>query len=412
MKCITTRMKKLSPAQKQEIKSYCKNSNALYNCALYLVKNYYESTGKYMGYAEVYHHMKTNIHYNNMPSKAAQQTLRILDRDYRSFFSLLKMKNQGLYDMPVNPPHFKKKQGEFIVVLPNDQVKLSDNKLKLTKTIRLSFTYEIGTVKQAVIKPMGKDDYELYITYEEIPVEKVKLDDKKALSIDFGINNLMSCFTTENYCFIINGKPLKSYNQKYNKKIAKIKSELEVCNKKKYSNKLKQISYNRKNYIDNYLNQSVNVIKQNCIDNQIGNVVIGYNEGWKQNCNLGYKTNQKFQSIPFHKLKSKLTNKLEEIGVKVHLTEESYTSKCSFLDDEAMKHQTNYMGKRIKRGLFKSKDGIKINADINGAANILRKTNVVPKVEITKGILDSVVSPKVLNIFNLERKNIEENTFQ
>lgn len=208
----------------------------------------------------------------------------------------------------------------------------------------------------------------------------------------------MSCFSTVGPSFIINGKPLKANNQFYNKEKANTVSELCTKNKKKWSNKLAKKEVNRKNYIYNYFNQSVSIVKKYCLKHNIGSVIVGYNPEWKQDINLGNKTNQKFGCIPYWILKHKLMFKLGEAGIAVLIHEESYTSKCSFLDDETIKKHDVYLGKRVHRGLFKTYTGKLINADINGAANIMRK--VVSNVPKTKEIVGGIVHPLMLrNIF-------------
>jgi putative transposase len=196
----------------------------------------------------------------------------------------------------------------------------------------------------------------------------------------------------------MNGKPLKSYNQNYNKKKAWIQSELEIKNKKKWSNKLGRLTINRENFIDNYLNQVVSGVIKQALEYNVGNIVLGYNQGWKQDINLGKRTNQKFVFIPYYKLKQKLEHKCKENFINFIVQEESYTSKCSFLDNEPVKKHKNYLGSRVKRGLFKTSKEKLINADINGAANILRK--VISNVEPTNEIEAFIVKPIMFkNIF-------------
>jgi putative transposase len=148
----------------------------------------------------------------------------------------------------------------------------------------------------------------------------------------------------------------------------------------------------------------VNLIKKYCIKNKIGKVICGYNETWKQNINIGKINNQKFNSIPYYLFKQKLENKLNEIGIEFEIQEESYTSKCSFIDEEIIKEHDVYVGKRIKRGLFKTRDGILINADINGAGNIMRKNvGLDVKFNLTDKLVDCIVSPlKLRNIFSTQ----------
>ena len=191
---------------------------------------------------------------------------------------------------------------------------------------------------------------------------------------DLGINNLITgvCHPSGT-SFIINGKPLKAYNQWYNKTKARLQGELETKQHAKWSHRLARMTNKRKWFIDNYMNQAVAQIVKRCKAEQIGRVVLGYNATWKQNVNLGKRTNQKFCDIPYLTLILKLTHKLASLGIALDIHEESHTSKCSFVDKEPIGHHEEYVGKRIQRGLFRTADGHRINADCNGAANILRK---------------------------------------
>lgn len=401
VRCFKQHVRKLAKGSFEELLEMCKHSNSLYNCSLYTIKEYYKQTTKYIGYNNLYKELKDNDHYKALPSKISQQILRLTDKNYRSFFALLKRKRNGEYGDKINEPRFKKSGGLFNLILPNDQVSLKNGLLKITKDIKIPFTYDAGKkIKQVVIIPKLNGKYfEINISYEEEREENIKTEKSNLLSIDLGLDNLATCYSNVGHDFIINGKPLKAYNQFYNKRKAKIKSNLKKYNNKNYSLKLEKIDINRNNWVRNYINQSVSLIKKEIIIQKISKVVIGYNEGWKQEINIGKRSNQNFTNIPHHQFKEKLKNKLEEIGVEVIFHEESYTSKCSALDKEEIKKHESYKGKRIKRGLFESSNGSLINADINGAINIMRK--VFPdEIVFSKGIERCIVHPIVLNIFN------------
>lgn len=398
MKTLKQHIKKLTKSQFIELSNMCKHSNSLYNCGLYVVNKYYEETNSYIGYNKLYHEMKNNEHYTSIPTKMGQQIIRLIDKNYMSYFSLLKQKKNGKYADNVNKPRYKKSKSEFILILPSDQISIKKNILKITRNLKIKFTYEIkGKIKQAIIKPNGNKYYTLYITYEENQICNEIKDKNKILGIDLGLNNLASCASNVGPSFIINGKPLKSYNQFYNKIKTQCKSELKICNNKYSSNKLSKLEINRNNFIHNYFNQSISKIIKFCNEYNIGKLIIGYNETWKTEINLGSKTNQSFMNIPHYTFKEKLRNKCEENGIEFILTEESHTSKCSFIDNEKLCHKKEYLGRRIKRGLYISNTGIKLNADINGSCNIIRK--VIPEFKY-EGIEDFIVSPMMLNLFN------------
>lgn len=404
MRTLNQHIKQLSTIEFEELSRMCTESRKLYNSALYIINCYFKETNKYLGYNEVYHIIKTNDHYKALPSKIAQQILRLVDKNFRSFFTLLQKKHRGEYAAQVKSPRYLHKDSKYLLILPSDQVSLYKGKLKVTKGLRIPFTYEIkGVIKQVIIIPHKDNNYyTISIQYDEVPNTNLNLDKSKCLAIDLGLNNFASCITNIGHSFIVNGKPLKAYNQFYNKSKAKIQGELKTKNNKHWSNRLSRLNINRSNWINNYLNQTVSYIIKQCLSNNIGTLVCGYNETWKQEINLGSKTNQNFVSIPFFLFKRKLESKCNDHFIDFILQEESYTSKCSFLDNEPIEKQETYKGQRVKRGLFKTSTNIMCNADVQAAGNILRKA--VPNASWSNGIEGSIVSPvKLKHCFNLQK---------
>lgn len=408
MRTIKQNLKQLNKEQFDMLKTYSKHSNSLYNCTLYVCKKFYQATGKYIGLKTLDKEMQSNFHYQQLPSFTAQEVVRLVDKNYRSFFALLNKKRSAEYSDKIQEPHFKKKGDFFILIFNNQRILKQVDKngqciLKLFKNLKLKFNYDLkGDIKQGIIKWNG-NNFVLYISYEQ-ENELPKKDNQKYLSIDLGLNNFATCVTNVGQSFIINGRPLKSYNKFYNKQKAKIQSELEVKNKTKWSKKLSFIRNKKTRYIDNFMNNAVSYIVNKCKELQINTIVLGYNEGWKQEINLGKKTNQSFTNVPHGLFRSKLESKCEKEGINLKLQEESYTSKCSFLDGEyPEKHvdsegKDNYSGKRVKRGLFKTSEGFKVNADCNGASNILVKSIGKVVSELIKEIGVSIVTPKVITL--------------
>jgi len=404
MKTLKQHIRKLETKDFEKLSEMTYSSRKLYNCALYLINNHFKETTFYLGYTQVYHLMKGTEHYKALNAKMAQQILRLVDKDFRSFFALLQKKNRGEYKEQIKPPRYKTKGSRFNLILPVDQISIIKNKLKITKNLKIPFNYKIlGKIKQVIIKPSKINNYfTIYIQYEEIPIVDPELNKLNYLSIDLGLNNLVACISNVGHSFIMNGKPLKAYNQFYNKQKAKIQSELKTKNDKNWSNKLERLTLNRSNYINNYLNQTVAHLIKQCLNLNIGNIVCGYNELWKQEINIGKKNNQNFVNIPHGLFKQKLENKCKEYSIKFIQQEESYTSKCSFLDKESVEKHETYLGKRVKRGLFKTSTNKLVNADVQAAANILRKA--VPKAQWVDGIEGCIVSPvKLKHCFNLQR---------
>ena len=236
------------------------------------------------------------------------------------------------------------------------------------------------------------------ISYEK--KEEEPIINNSFIGIDIGIDNLASITSNDkNFSYIVKGTPLKSMNQYYNKKKTQIQSELEKCNKKKFSRKLERLTHKRNLKIKNYLHNASRKIINLCKSQNIGNIVIGHNKGWKQEVNIGKKNNQNFVSIPFNMFIQQLEYKGKMEGINVMVTEESYTSKTDHFVNEPMKHLDERKGKRIRRGLFKSSIGKILNADINGAIGIMRKVYAISDAQ-TMSLRDrgDVVSPLHLEI--------------
>jgi IS605 OrfB family transposase len=366
------------------------HSARLYNSCIYIIKEYFEKNNFYLNYNEQYHQVKLNEHYNILITDSSQQIHRIVDRNFKSFFSLLKLKNKGKYSNPIKTPNYIDNNIGWSIFVAGRSARIKNNKIYvgLSKTFREKYDIKqkdiifdlpkninVKKLQQLQIKPLyGGKEYEILFSYEKENDIK-KLDKNQFLSIDCGLNNLLTTYDTKNKkSFIINGKPLKSINQHYNKTKAKLQSEYERNKiKDKNTKKFIKLSEKRKNIINNYFNQTVNKLIKYCLTNNIGNVVIGDFKEIKKEINTGKVNNQNFVSIPYGILKRKLETKCIYYGINYALQEESYTSKCSSLDLESIKKNENYMGKRIKRGLFRTKNNILINADVNGAINILRK---------------------------------------
>jgi putative transposase len=246
--------------------------------------------------------------------------------------------------------------------------------IKLSGTeIKIPFiNKERGKLKEVRIVPCLLS-YKIEIIYE-VTEKELKINNNK-ISMDMGVNNLFAVTNNinEEY-FIINGKPLKSINQFYNKKLAEFKSLLP---KDVYtSRRIKRLTEKRNSKIKCEVHKITKTLVKWCEIHNVSEIIVGYNKEWKNDCKMSKVNNQKFIQIPYLELINTLTYKARLKGINITLTEESYTSKCSYFDNEDMKYHENYLGRRVKRGLFKTKDGFKINADINGSLNIFKK--VVP----------------------------------
>ena len=313
------------------------------------------------------------LDYYSLPTQVSQQIIKLLYINWKSFYKSLKYyyKNKSKFKGKPKIPKYKNKNGKNILIFSNQQARLNKNYINFPKKTNIKpLKTKVNNVQQVRIIPkLGH--YIVEVVYKKEKEINDNLNKDLYMSIDLGIDNLI---TTSNNAglqsFIVNGKIVKSINQYYNKKKAKLNS---YVGDKGTSNKLNKLELKRNNKITDYLHKTSRFIINYCIKNNIKNIVIGYNEGWKQNINIGKRNNQKFVSIPYLKLIQQIQYKSEEVGINVILHEESYTSKCDALSKEKIKFHKNYKGKRIKRGLFQSYINKLINADINGSLNILRK---------------------------------------
>lgn len=345
----------------KEIDTLCLLSKNLYNVTLYWIRQYYFKFNKYLSYPKLdkIFNSEKQIDYTSLPAKVSQQTMKMVDQNFKSFFALLKKQ-----DKKVKIPKYLDKNGRYMLVYTiqaASKLELKKGYLKLSKT-NIKIKTKVNNIQQVRIIPCN-GFYAIEVVYKTKSKEKLD-DNKRYCSVDLGINNLMTVGSNCIDQFIINGKPVKSINQYYNK----LKAKLSAGTKR-----IKRASLKRQNKINDYLHKSSRYLINHLVSNNISKLVVGYNKGWKQEINIGKVNNQKFVNIPYYKLLNMLKYKCELEGIELIITEESYTSKCSFLDNEDIRKHETYSGKRIKRGLFKSKDNKIINADVNGALNILRK---------------------------------------
>ena len=224
--------------------------------------------------------------------------------------------------------------------------------------------------------------------------------------IDLGLTNLVA-LTSNQPGFrpiLINGRPLKSVNQFYNKTKAELQTQLD--GERKTSKRIQSLTAYRNRYVDNYLHNTSRKVVNLLQESEIGILVIGKNENWKQNLNIGQRNNQSFTQIPQAKLIDQITYKCQLAGINVVVTEESYTSKTSALDLETPRKHNTYLGKRVKRGLFQSQSGVKLNADVNGSLQITRK--VFPNAYTVEGIASAAVAPlKVTPLLSVKSEQMK-----
>lgn len=380
----------------------CFKSKNLYNQALYNVRQYFFENNKYLNYYKNFHITKQQESYIQLPRKVSNQTLKMVDRNFKSFFSLLKLKNKNQYKEKIKiPKYLDKINGRYIIIY--EKQSLSFKEFKKTGNIKLSQSdilintkiKDFESIKEVRIIPKN-NHYVIEVIYKQQETQ-LKPDNNKYLGIDLGINNLATCGSNDKGFkpFIINGRPLKNINHYYNKKLVYYKSKLEKENKLKTSERIKKLTNKRNNKINDYLHKSSKILVNQLVSNNINTLVIGNNKNWKQDINIGKRNNQNFVQIPHNTFINMLIYKCKLEGINVILQEESYTSKCSFIDNEKICKHDKYVGKRIKRGLFKTLEGKLINADLNGSLNIIKKA--IPNTFVD-GIEGLAVNPIKLEI--------------
>ena len=391
---LKQQVKHLSKKEFRNLKYLSHIAKNLTNEAIYNIRQYYFNKKKYLSYNENYKILKNSENYKKLNSNMAQQILKEVDGSFKSFFGLLKLAKNGQYDnKKIKLPKYLAKDGFTTLVI--GFVRLKDdilivpysNSFKKTHQevkIKLPPVLKDKKIKEIRIIPKQHSRYfEIQYTYEVEEVQR-ELNKENVLGIDLGIDNLCTCVTNTGASFIIDGRKLKSINQYYNKINAKLQSIKDKQKIERTTLRQKRITRKRNNRINDYLSKAARIIINYCLNNDIGKLVLGYNEDFQRNSNIGSINNQNFVNIPYGKLRDKLIYLCKLYGIEFKLQEESYTSKASFFDGDEIpiydkENQKEYIfsGKRIKRGLYQTSTGKLINADCNGALNILRKSKVV-----------------------------------
>ena len=371
----------------------CFQSKNIYNQGLYNVRQHYFNTKTYLNYYGNYDLTKTQECYDYLPKKVFTQTLRRVDMVFKSFFALLK--NKSVKNKI--PKYLDKVNGRYVATFTKQAISLKE--FKKTGKLRLSQTdiyiatklTDFSSLKEVRIVPRTHH-YVIEVVYQV--KEKTHHDNGKYAAIDLGLNNLATvAFNEGSKPLIVNGRPLKSINQYYNKKKAQYQSRLK--GNKRTSKRIYKLTDKRNNKVTDYLHKASRLLVNQLVSQGITTLVIGKNKNMKQDINIGKVNNQNFVQLPIMRFADLMKYKCELEGIKVLFNEESYTSKCSFLDSEPICKHDKYMGRRVKRGLFVSINGIKINADVNGAYNIMIKA--VPNA-FADGIEGVGVHPMVLTI--------------
>lgn len=387
----------------KELDHLCFLSKNLFNTSMYSVRQHYFSTKEYLNkYNLINEFTRTsNVDYTALPRKVSQQVLFQVDQSFKSFFSLLKLKQEGKYDKKIKLPYYKEKDGRNILVYTRQAIsgkKLKEGIVHLSET-DIEIQVKHRDVRQVRVIPR-KRYIVIEILYDAEEKSGDNLDSSSYASIDLGVNNLATVISNGVFRpFIISGRPLKSMNRYYNKRLASLKSEQDKSkDKNKNKTKISRLNFKRNNKINDYMHKASRTVVNQLVSSRVCTLIIGYNKEWKQEAAMSRKNNQNFVQIPHQKFIEMIRYKCLLEGIKVILQEESYTSKCSFIDSETIGRHEVYKGARIKRGLFRTADGHMINADINGSLNILRKAvpNAFDFLDIKRYGLQVCSTPVVL----------------
>ena len=411
---VKQQLKHLSKKDYRTLKELCHTAKNLTNEAIYNARQHFFNEKKYLSYSDNYKMLKNSENYRTLNSNMSQQILREVDGSFRSFFNLMKLANDGRYNREdVRLPHYLPKDGYATLVI--GFVRIKDHKLVIPYSNSFRKNHDIIEVN---IPPILKDKtikeiriiprynarfFEIQYTYEEECISR-NLDKNNALAIDMGVDNLVTAASSNGNAFIIDGRRLKSINQWYNKENARLQS---IKDKQKYGKKTterqKRLLLKHHHRVNDYMNKTARYVINYCIDHDIGTLVIGSNNDFQRSSNIGRANNQTFVNIPLSKLRNKLKYLCELNDIRYVEQEESYTSKASFFDQDDMpiysKDNNNhyiFSGRRIHRGMYETSKGYAFNADVNGALNILRKSNVVRLESLyTRGEVDTPVRIRI-----------------
>lgn len=352
----------------------CLKSGLLYNYVLYNVRQGIFS-GNYLKEYEFSTKLgrENQFDFRNLPSAVSQQVVAQVFCAVKSWMRSKKefKNNPSEFNSKPKLPSYKKDKRQNMVVFATNACRIKDGYIHFVKNIIQPIKTKIGDSKLCQVRIIPQATcYVVEIIYEK-KEQNINLDRDNVLSIDLGLNNLCSCISNVGLIpFIVNGRIMKSFNQWYNKKKAKLMSYVGDVGTSK---RIRQLNNYRNFWIEDYIHKVSRYIVNYCINNNIGSIVIGLNKGWKQEISLGKRTNQKFVEVPFSRLIDKISYKCKLVGISFHIHEESYTSKVDHLAFEKLGKHDVYLGKRKKRGLFQSSIGKLLNADINGAIGIGRK---------------------------------------
>ena len=378
----------------------CLQSKNMYNLCNYTIRQTFIKDGVVKRYGDLNKELKHTDAFKELGSNSAQMITKILCKNWKSFLIAVKdyTKNPNKYFAKPKIPKYLKKDGRFVCTLTNLQTQIHDGYLyfafKRLKPFNNMFRTKVtGYHLSTRIVPKG-GCYILEIVYKTEP-QQMNLDKNRIISIDLGVNNFVTMVNSiGEKPIVINGKGIKSYNQYWNKEIAKYRSITKAANNLDWTKRLQKLTDKRNFKMDYFMHCASKLIINYCIEHNVGTIVVGKNNKWKQECDMSKFINQRFVQIPYEIFIDKLHYKCENIGIQFIENEESYTSGTSCLDNELPIKENYNKDRRIHRGLFVSNKGIKINADVNAAYQIMKKVFS----NITNEIVGEHLHPVIINL--------------
>ncbi|KZL88928.1 RNA-guided endonuclease InsQ/TnpB family protein [Clostridium magnum] len=400
-------LKHLTKNEYTILKDMCFMSKNIFNVALYNARQYYLNEKKYLNYESNYHLCKDNENYKKLNANMAQQIIKVVDRSFKSFFALIDLAKKGGYQFnQIKLPHYLKKDSYFSLIFSEFNIKNGYFTVPMSPAykkkhgkimIKVPSNLEGKKIKEVRIIPKSNNArfFEIQYIYECTETQR-DLDQTHSLAVDLGVENLATCVTNKGKSFIVDGRRLKSINQWYNKENSRLQPIKDKQKIKGITKKQFLLTRKRNNQVKDYLNKTARCIIDYCLNNNIGTLIVGYNPTLQRETNIGKANNQNLVNIPIGELRSKLEYLSQMYGINFKEQEESYTSKSDFFANDILpgfdvKAQGSYTfsGIRITRGQYLSSNGKIYNADINGALNIMRKSNLVDVTILqASGVLD------------------------
>src|SRR5260370_10538263 len=375
-------------------------SKNLYNAANYEIRQAYIFEGRYLSYTEMDKRMQSHEAYRALPAKVAQQVLRQLDQCWQAFFEARKAYRQDpskFLGEPKIPKYKDKAKGRNLLVYTDQAISRTGVKRGLICPSMLPIEVKTNQTSIDQVRIVPRHGYYVVEVIYERQVQQADVNPDLCAGMDLGITNLAAIASNKPGFVprLVNGRPLKAMNQWYNKRMAQLQKKL---GKTGTTHQMEQLTNKRNRRINHALHTASKRIIDLLVKEGIGTLIIGKNDGWKQEVEMGKRNNQNFVLIPHARFIDMLTYKAELVGIQVIITEESYTSKASFLDldplpvrDPTRTEEPKFSGRRVKRGLYRASGERYLNADINGAYNIIRKGK--PDAFTPNGVADYVVHP-------------------